>query len=298
MNDSARPATPPATPAAKPSPVRQNAAPTAMGGFSGGWSILLYVLPIPVFVKAVVELFRGNFVAFAVTLGLFVLFVVGASFARSGSKKAAEFKFRKIAHAGGLPYKLLGGIVVSVATFLTGWLSAKYPPVYAVAIGLGALLGYFLLIGFDVRGEKGVAADAGVSAEEVQAGLAAAREKLKAFEVAGKALQGPDLRERLRAIVASAGRVLHLIEEDPRDYRRARKFLNIYLDSAKQVTEQYVATAAKAPSLEMENRFRQVLDEMLATCEEQHKKLLENDVLDLDVQIEVLQTRLKHEGVR
>ena len=46
----------------------------------------------------------------------------------------------------------------------------------------------------------------------------------------------------------------------PRDLRRARKFLNVYLDSAKTVTENYAATSAKAHSPEMEAKFRSVLD--------------------------------------
>ena len=91
--------------------------------------------------------------------------------------------------------------------------------------------------------------------------------------------------------------MLHLIEEDPRDLRRARKFLNVYLDSAKTVTENYAATSAKAHSPEMEAKFRAVLDDLKKTCEEQYAKLLENDTLDLDAQIEVLKVRLTKEGL-
>ena len=47
----------------------------------------------------------------------------------------------------------------------------------------------------------------------------------------------------------------------------------------------------------MEDNFRNVLVTIEDVFGEQYKKLLENDVLDLDVQIEVLTTQLKREGV-
>ena len=43
--------------------------------------------------------------------------------------------------------------------------------------------------------------------------------------------------------------------------------------------------------------FKAVLDDLKTTCEEQYKKLLENDTLDLDAQIEVLKVRLTKEGL-
>jgi hypothetical protein len=60
------------------------------------------------------------------------------------------------------------------------------------------------------------------------------------------------MREKSREVVAAAGKVLHLVEEDPRDFRHARKFLNVYLDSAKTVTENYASISPKTLSPEME----------------------------------------------
>ena len=50
----------------------------------------------------------------------------------------------------------------------------------------------------------------------------------------------------------------------------------------------------KAP---LEQNFRQLLIDMENTFEQQHQKLIEKDLTSLDVEIEVLNARLKREGV-
>jgi 5-bromo-4-chloroindolyl phosphate hydrolysis protein len=278
---------------------RARAAKRSLGSI--GASLLLYALPVPLLAKAFYELFiHGRFAGFAVCLALFVLFVSGASLARRGIQRDWNFKDRKVAVAGVAPLKTAGGLVIGIATFLAAWLTAGQTLPASAAIALGALLGFFLAYGFDARGSKGVAADAGVSAAEVAAALDEARTRIGAIEAAGKRLSGDAayaLRQKIRDVVGAASKVLKLIEDDPRDLRRARKFLNVYLDGAKTVTENYAATAARAPTPEMEAKFRSVLDDLKATCEEQYKRLLEDDTLDLDAQIEVLKTRLTREGL-
>ncbi|MCW5771536.1 MAG: 5-bromo-4-chloroindolyl phosphate hydrolysis family protein [Rhodospirillaceae bacterium] len=268
---------------------------------STGAAIILYLLPVPLLGKALYELaWHGRFAGFALSLALFTLFILGAELARRGVAKSWDFRDRKVARAGGAPLKALGGGVIAGATFLTAWMAAGQSLPAAIGIGLGALLGFFLTYGLDAYGEKGVDANSGVSVLDVQTALADARTRIAAIEATGKRLSGPtayELRQKLRDVVAAAGKVLHLIEEDPRDLRRARKFLNVYLESARTVAENYANTSAKAPSPEMEAKFRAVLDDLKATCEEQYQKLLENDTLDLDAQIEVLKLRLTREGL-
>jgi len=280
-------------------PERRAATARSLG--STGAAIILYLLPLPLLGKAFYELvLRGRFTGFVLSLALFALFILGAELMRRGITKSWDFKSRKVALAGGPPLKSMGSIVIGVATVLTAFLAGDQALPASIAIGLGAILGLFLTYGLDARGAKGVSADSGISAEEVQAALAEARGRLGAIEEAGKRLTGSaayELRQKIRDVMAAAAKVLHLIEEDPRDLRRARKFLNVYLDSAKTVTENYAASAEKSHSPEMEAKYRAVLDDLKKTCDEQYVKLLENDTLDLDAQIEVLKTRLTREGL-
>ncbi len=268
---------------------------------AGGAAFILYLLPMPLLGKAFYELIlRGRFGGFVISLALFALFILGAELARRGIARTREFQARKVALAGGPPLKSMGTIVIALATFLTAFFAANQSLPAAIAIALGSALGMFLTYGLDARGAKGVAADAGVSAEDVHGALNEARSRIAAIEEAAKRFAGDkawEMRQKIRDVVSAAGKVLHLIEEDPRDLRRARKFLNVYLDSAKTVTENYAAISAKAHAPEMEAKFAAVLDDLKKTCEEQYTKLLENDTLDLDAQIEVLKVRLTKEGL-
>ena len=87
------------------------------------------------------------------------------------------------------------------------------------------------------------------------------------------------------------------MEEDPADIRRARRFLNVYLDGAKRVSEGYARTHSRTKQDDLESNFRNVLTTIEDVFDQQHQKLLEHDQLDLDVQIDVLSQQLKKQGV-
>ena len=97
--------------------------------------------------------------------------------------------------------------------------------------------------------------------------------------------------------MAGVREITDIVEDDPRDLRRARKFLRTYLDGAQRVTEGYANTHKYGDNGELENNFRNVLDTIETVIEEQKGKLLENNLTELDVQIEVLQMQLEKEGV-
>ena len=168
----------------------------------------------------------------------------------------------------------------------------------AVAFGLAALLGCYLSYGFDPLAAKRFTDRDGVDVtDRVLEALTQAEQSIAVIEQSTRNIRNAELNSRLRRIVALARRVLTMLEEDPRDLRRARKFLNVYLDGAKQVTQGYAKTHARAASPELEDNFRRVLATIEEVFQEQQQKLLETDVTDLDVQIEVLTTQLKREGV-
>ena len=124
-----------------------------------------------------------------------------------------------------------------------------------------------------------------------------AERKIAEIDAASRGIRNLELRARLTRISELARKILRVIEEDPTDLRRARKFLYVYLDGAKTVSKGYVRTHQRSQSAELETNFRNVLITIENVFQEQHAKLLENDILDLDVQIEVLATQLKREGV-
>ena len=167
----------------------------------------------------------------------------------------------------------------------------------SIAFGLGAFAGMSFLYGFDPRQEKMVAGTHGYSAEEISQTIDEAEAQIIDIELANKKIHNRDFNRRIRVICEHGREILGMLEEDPGDIRRARKFLNIYLDGASKVTHGYADMQKKQQFEQFTENFDNVLKTIESVFIEQKQKLLEDDILDLDVQIEVLTAQLKEEGV-
>ncbi|MDS4027972.1 MAG: 5-bromo-4-chloroindolyl phosphate hydrolysis family protein [Candidatus Contendobacter sp.] len=267
------------------------------GQFPSPKGMLMFLLPLPVLFAVIASLARGSLGGLLGNATGYALFLVGALLLRHGLLTEAEYGRRRVAKAP-WPLKTLGGGVIALATGVTAYLGANQPLVMAIAFGLAALLGCYLNYGFDPMAAKRFTDRDGVDiTDRVLEALTQAERSIAAIEQSTRDIRNAELNSRLRRIVGLARQILKLLEEDPRDLRRARKFLNVYLDGAQQVTEGYAKTHARATAPELEDNFRRVLATIEEVFAEQQQKLLETDVSDLDVQIEVLTTQLKREGV-
>ena len=87
------------------------------------------------------------------------------------------------------------------------------------------------------------------------------------------------------------------MQRDPRDLSRARRFLATYLDGTRDVVRKYAAQQRDLADTPLGESFRRVLTTIEQVFLEQEEVLKRHEALDLDVQIEVLETQLKREGV-
>ena len=136
-----------------------------------------------------------------------------------------------------------------------------------------------------------------VDADTVTQQLKQAYGRLRGIEAAAHGIAVPEFRERLSRITGIGRTILAEIERDPREAPRARRFLNLYLDGAERITLDYARTHSQLRNQPLEQNFRNLLVDMEGTFAEQHKKLVERDLLSLDVDIEVLNARLKRDGL-
>ena len=132
---------------------------------------------------------------------------------------------------------------------------------------------------------------------EVAQALQEARIRIDNIDRATSGISNPEFRRRIRRITRQAVDILTTIADDPATLRRARRFLKVYLEGAEKVTENYARVHQDLPGGELEDNFRTLLVTIEDSFAEQQRKLMEKDVLDLDIQIEVLTTQLKNEGV-
>jgi 5-bromo-4-chloroindolyl phosphate hydrolysis protein len=277
-------------------PTTQEAVHSIRYGLKG---LLLYLLPVPALIAGIVALVKGDITGTLITGGSFAAYMIAAHIARHGFKLEGEYKRRKIARAPKTPYKTVAAIFIAITTTVLAAFGANYSIPAAVLLGGAAFLGFTLYYGLDPRKDKvGNITGYGVSVEEMLEALEAAEIRIKAIDSANHKINNPDYHQRLNRITDKARSILTSIEEDPTRLSRARKFLKVYLDGAKKVTEGYVKSSSShiGTTEALETDFSNVLNSIEETFAEQHNKLLSNDNFDLDVQIEVLEQQLKREG--
>ncbi len=267
-------------------------------GYWRAQGVLLFVLPMPLLWVVISSIASGNTDRLITAVTALALIWLGAILNRSGLQAEAEFRRRKIASAPATPRKTLGALLVAVGTFLVSAFLVGHGFTVGAIAGALAGIGSIMHYGADPRGDKGVSsASHGYTTEEIVEALSSAQDKIEAIELASRRIPNSELGQRLHRITDKAREIIGVIEEDPGDLRRARKFLNVYLDGAVRVTEGYARSHANDSDGLLETNFRNVLDTIESTFGEQKEKLLKDDVFDLDVQIEVLQTQLEKEGV-
>lgn len=266
------------------------------------WSprgLLLYFLPLPIFPAFLISLVRVDLAMLGVEAGALFLLMYGAVLARRGIRDEMVYQRRRIARPPRVPKKSLAAVLIAAGVFVCSAFAWAQPLPAALGLAGGALAGFFLAYGGDPRRVKTLPVGPyGFTPEEVIAALEDANASIESIDAANRRIRQPELSRRLRRISELAREIVGLIEQEPRDLRRARKFLRVYLEGARKVAQGYARTHRLRQSAELEANFRNVLVDIEDIFVEQHERLLDKDVEALDVQIEVLAAQLQREGVR
>ncbi len=259
--------------------------------------LLLLALPLPILFKSVLSLWTGNVGMLGATAIAYALFAFGAVLTRRGIHGELAAASRPTSAAHRSPLKTLAALVVGLAAGFTAFAVVGHDVLASLAYAVGAAAGYFMVYGADARPARLPAWSSGGAEADARTVLELAYQRLEALDEAGRKIANREFRQRLGSISATVGKILRAVEANPADLRRTRKFLNVYLDGAQKVALQYARAEAHGPSAEREQNFRTLLVDVENTCQQQYEKLLQHDALDLDVEIEVLTTRLRREGI-
>jgi hypothetical protein len=259
--------------------------------------LLLYFLPIALIPATFIALAKGHVLGVLVNAVGFAIYLLAAWCLRRGFQAEYVYARSRIARPPQKPLKTFAAVLAALATGMIAWLGAGHSLPGALMFASGAFLGMYLSYGFDPYDENKITAAYGYSGDEIRKSLEESLRTIRRIEQANDRIRNAELNRRIERICDVADSILADIAADPSDFRRARKFLNVYLDGARQVTEGYARTHRHTQSEELEQNFRNVLDTIESVFQEQRQKLLEEDVFDLDVKIEVLTNQLKREGI-
>jgi 5-bromo-4-chloroindolyl phosphate hydrolysis protein len=260
--------------------------------------LLLYILPLPLLVVIVHSLTTGRFLQLVLSLCSLGGIWLSAWFLKQAHYYEWESKRRKWNRSSRFPWRFAAATLTGICVFVITYTLVEHNIFISVLTGMLASAGVILRYGFDPQYDSDKDTSLfGVTTEELVEILDEAENNLNEINRAAKTIKNRELKGRLLRIAAKTRDILTLIEQDPKDLRRARKFLKVYLHGARAVSSQYASSPHASDNQELEQNFRNVLDTIENVIEEQKLKLQENDILDLDVKIEVLEAQLKHEGV-
>jgi hypothetical protein len=256
----------------------------------------LFVLPLPLLVAILSALIAGDVLRFALAgwaLGCF--WGAGLLVLRALAAEARYFLGER-ADPPAVPLKLFSAVLTALGAALAATAGGHTLAGALLFAALGAA-GHVAFYGRDLAPRRiRVSLVEGIDSASVALQLRQAYQRLRAIETAGLAIAPAEFRERLYRIADTGRAILAGIERDPADAARARRFLNLYLESAERVTVEYARTHRQVRDPLLEQNFRHLLVEIEGTFAEQHKRVVERDVLALDVDIEVLNSRLRREG--
>lgn len=257
----------------------------------------LFLFPLPLLSASVLALASGKLSAVLANGSAFALFLLGALLTRRGLLGGRGAAVLRYGRSPILSLKNRGAGVVAAATAVTAFFAAGHGLPNSILFGAVALLAFHLLYELDPLHPPRISPGGEGEGERVRKTLVEAEQRILDIEHSARAIGNPELRRRLDRIAEQGREILGLIERRPRDLRRARQFLTVYLEGAQQVSAGYARTHKLADSRDLEQNFRTVLVTIEKVFAEQQGRLLEADVMDLDIQIEVLTNQLKNEGI-
>lgn len=141
----------------------------------------------------------------------------------------------------------------------------------------------------------------GMTAADLDEALTRGSRKLVTLRKVSARLQETAVRATAHGVCDAAARILSEIRRDPADLRRARNFLDYYMDATINVVERYVDLAERnIRTAEIEaalKRAEDSLETIRSAYDKQLLQLLENDVMGLDVELKVLERTIAMEGL-
>ncbi len=260
-------------------------------------ALALFFLPTPLLFAAFSDISSGNALGMGADLVAYAALILGAWLLRDGLAVESAYNARASAKPPAFPRKTvaagLAGLGVGIATFF-GWGLGIIETAVFGAAATGAHLAAF---GLDPMKSKGLEGVSSAEAERVHEALAKAEALITETHAAAESLRDRAITTRIDRLCAAAREVLRSVEEDPRDLRRARKFLSVYLKGARDAAVKYAHARERGDDPAITREFTLLLTDLEASFTAQREKLLLDDRADLEVEIEVLRERLKQDGV-
>ena len=261
----------------------------------GARSAKANVLFVPGIVLAFLSLNEGAVDLILGLVGAAVL-TLAAWLTRDGLRAAAAFDMRKVAQKPSIPRKLFGSVLTGAGIAFS---SFSNDPSVLAAIIYGVVAGglHTAAFGIDPLRDKRLDGIDIFQQDRVAKVVDEAEAHLASMKNHVDSIGDRHLETRTAQFQLMARRMIHTVEEDPRDLTGARKFLGVYLMGARDAAAKFADLYKRQRDEDARGDFEALLSDLEQNFAAQTDKMLLDDRNDMDIEIKVLRDRLQREGL-
>lgn len=253
------------------------------------------VLFVPAIVLVFTSLNDGPIMLAVALIGA-VLLTFAAWFTREGQQAEAEYNARRVARKPAIPRKMIASLAIGLGVAMaayTGDSGLIGSVIYGgVATGL-----HVAAFGIDPLKDKRMEGVDTFQQDRVARVVDQADASLAAMKDHIARVEDRDLTARVASFDATARKMARTVEEDPRDLTRARKYLGVYLEGARDATVKFVDLYTRKPDPSVRNDYIALLDDLQENFAARTDKMMADDRTDMDIEIKVLRDRLQRDGL-
>lgn len=200
---------------------------------------LLFIIPLPLLFAGIGELRSGDGLGMIFEFGALAALLLAAWLLRDGLTAEDAYNNRKVARAPTIPRKIFASVLTGLGVGIAAFGGANAELFSSVIFGWAAMIAHTLSFGIDPLRSKGVEGVHEFETERVAKAIEKAEKLLTETITASKRFNDRALEGRIESLAVAARDMFRTIEEDPRDLRRARKFIGVYLKGARDATQKF-----------------------------------------------------------
>lgn len=198
----------------------------------------------------------------------------------------------------GIVSGLVGGMVLLLFFFFLH--NSVLVSLVSGLIGFGGT--YTVLYAFKPKDDLYIDLGNPVTAEELSRTLKQGDDQIKQLKYYESQVADRDVKEKLDRITGTVRDIFSIFKKDPKDIKQARQFLSYYLDTTIKIVKKYSELSAQrvnSPQMKLTlGKAENMLDSIAIAFDKQKEKLLSDDVMDLDVEIQTLEKTFNAEDLK
>jgi 5-bromo-4-chloroindolyl phosphate hydrolysis protein len=259
--------------------------------FTGVVFLLVGIKYLSFSIKA---LSNGENFYFISSLIIFAGFVISFLFLRKGITAQKQYEFSKYAKAPKVPYKTIAAVILSGVSSFSAFLGG-YSLITSILLFASMLIGWYLYYGFDPFEDKLDGYDNDKAASRIMKLLIQANQDISTIKDLAIKTRNIEVKNSMNNMANSFSKIVEHIQNEPDDYDKARKYLVSYLGELTNMSSTYIKLESQNKANSMTDSFLDTLQSSIEKLNQQYEKLMDDDLIDLDVKLSVMKKRLKNE---